>query len=85
MIGLRVEVDPMLGEGGQVDMNIQMENDQITPGQPAASHEAFCKISTTLQSGVPRLLSLYQPASVPGQTAEVLHAVFIRSDVVRVD
>ncbi len=85
MIGLRVEVDPMLGEGGQVDMNIQMENDQITPGQPAASHEAFCKISTALQAGVPRLLSLHQPASVPGQTTEVLHAVFIRSDVVRVD
>ncbi len=84
-IGLRVEVDPVLGEGGQVDMNIQFENDQLTPGQPAASQEAFCKISTTLQSGVPRLLSLYQPTSVPGQTAEVLHAVFIRSDVVRVD
>ncbi|MEQ1749413.1 MAG: hypothetical protein ABL974_08325 [Prosthecobacter sp.] len=85
MIGLRVEVDPVLNEGGRVDMNIQMENYQLTPGQPAASHEAFYKISTTLQAGVPRLLSIYQPASVPGQTAEVLHAVFIRSDVVRVD
>lgn len=85
MIGLRLEVDPVLNENGRVDLNIQIENDQLTAGQPAASHEAFCKISTTLQAGVPRLLSLYQPASVPGQTAEVLHAVFIRSDVVRVD
>lgn len=39
------------------------------------------KTSIAVSSGIPRLLSVYQPTKTEGQAAEVLHAVFVRGDI----
>ena len=35
----------------------------------------------TLRSGIPRLLSVYQPTKLEGQSPDVLHAVMVRGDI----
>lgn len=39
------------------------------------------KTSITLRKGIPRFLFLYQPTTAEGPAPNVLHAVFIRSDI----
>ncbi|MCX6855291.1 MAG: hypothetical protein NTV80_10340 [Verrucomicrobia bacterium] len=37
--------------------------------------------SISMRSGIPRLLSVYQPTKTDGQAADVLHAVIVRGDI----
>lgn len=46
-----------------------------------AQHGMDMKTSITLKRGIPRLLTLYQPTTAEGPVANVLHAIFVRTDI----
>lgn len=97
-IGFMVELDPVIGENGIVDLNLNLRADTAPmsalpaaaaaePGtQRLATVNAVrphmeVKTSITLSKGIPRFLTLYQPTTAEGPAPNVLHAVFIRSDI----
>ncbi len=94
-VGCQIEVDPITGENGAIDLNIQIKADTAPAGTltAAAAPEPGIlrlasvnpvrrgmefKTSVTLRTGIPRLLSVYQPTKAEGQAADVLHAVLVR-------
>lgn len=102
LVGWRVEIDPVIGENGILDVNILVDSDTAPAGTlPAAAapdpgiqrlasvnpvrRGMKVKTSLTMRAGVPRLLSIYQPATAEGQAANVLHAVFVRGDIAELD
>lgn len=101
-IGCRVEVDPVIGENGILDLNIFVNADTAPLGTLAAAaapepgiqrlasvnsvrRGMVFKTSVSMQNGIPRLLSVYQPAQAEGQAANVLHAVIVRGDIAELD
>lgn len=65
-----------------------------SPAPPDTQRAAFVnmaqygmdmKTSITLKRGIPRLLTLYQPTTAEGPVANVLHAVFVCTDVINPD
>lgn len=101
-VGFEVEIDPVIGEGGVVDLNLIVKAD-TTPmrAMPAATapppgdqrlatvntvrHGMAVDTSMSLHKGVPRLLTIYQPTTTEGPAANVLHAVFVRTDIAVLD
>jgi hypothetical protein len=97
-IGFMVELDPVINEGGIIDLNLNLITDTAplsalpaaaTP-EPGTQRLATVnslrphmevKTSITLRKGIPRFLTLYQPTTAEGPAPNVLHAVFIRSDI----
>lgn len=97
-IGFMVELDPVIGENGIIDLNLNLRADTAplsalpsaaTP-EPGTQRLATVnttrrhmevKTSITLRKGIPRFLTLYQPTTAEGPAPNVLHAVFIRSDI----
>lgn len=97
-IGFMVELDPVIGENGIVDLNLNLRADTAplstlpaaaTP-EPGTQRLAIVnsvrrhmevKTSITLRKGIPRFLTLYQPTTAEGPAPNVLHAVFVRSDI----
>jgi|JI6StandDraft_1071083.scaffolds.fasta_scaffold22516_2 hypothetical protein len=72
---------------------ITQEADQTT-GEPGVTRltapmlkrrKADFTRSISMLSGTPRIIGIYQPATTENQPADVLHAVFIRTDIVRLD
>jgi hypothetical protein len=43
------------------------------------------KTSIALRTGIPRMLSVYQPTKTEGPPTDVLHAVFVRGDIAKLE
>ncbi len=97
-IGFMVELDPVINEGGIIDLNLILRADTAPlsalpaaatpePGTQrlatvnAVRRHMEVKTSITLRKGVPRFLTLYQPTTAEGPAPNILHAVFVRSDI----
>lgn len=97
-IGFMVELDPVIGENGTVDLNLNLTADTapLSALPASATHEPGTqrlatvnsvrphmevKTSITPSKGIPRFLTLYQPTTAEGPAANILHAVFVRSDI----
>lgn len=97
-IGCQIEIDPVIGENGILDLNIQVKADTAPAGTldaSAAPEPGIQRLasmnpvrrgmelttSISMRSGIPRLLSVYQPTKTDGQATDVLHAVIVRGDI----
>jgi len=69
------EADPTVGESGVTLLAAPM----------LKRRQANFTRSISMLSGAPRIIGIYQPATTEGQPADVLHAVFVRIDIVRLD